>query len=414
MNQMSPVRFCLLLTLLTIAVSCSEEEPDLPAFEVEIKGDYLTTAEGWVILSNQAGEVIRTKELANDATIRIEVSGSHEEGDIYSLTFVKHYVRQDNGFHEYFIDSYLALEPSHFQLEHKFKLYSTIGNHSIIINNTPTPSSFGAFGLNVFYGYGSSNGTTDLYSGLYDEPADVYYYFFENNDNTHHYKRYQNAHINETVTIDFEDMVEMENETVLSMGTVSKADYQFFSFHEANYNWPFYMHYVQKTGAAANELHIYHPDFSLPEFGVIITSTTGDVTKSYTSLGTSVPTVFKSIDAELTSFTISNNVISFQSTGSFDHLSATAGNEFTGTSDLFRCVLNMPQELPAGYKIPAIPDAILSANPALAAYTFNFDAAIFDYSGLNSYQGYINKTLELNESLYESSNEILSKSYDLN
>lgn len=414
---MNPVRIFLLFIVLAIATSCSNEvEPELPDFLIEIKGEYLRAEEGWVILSNPAGEVISTREIANNTTLTIEVPDGHQEGDVYSLTFLEHYVREDNGKHEYFIDSYLALQPSHFQLENKNKVYTTIGTHSLVINNSPSTSSFGAFGLNVFYGYGSSSsGTTNLFCALYAEPADTYYYFFENNDNTPRYKRDQEAHVNEILAIDFDDMIPMENETLLTMGAVDEASYQFFSFQEANYDWPFYMHYVQKIGSDASELPIYHPDFSLPEFAVTITSTTDDVTKSYTSLGTSVPSVFKSMEAEISSFSISDDVISFASTGTFDHLRARAGNEFTGLSDYFRWVIDMPQELPLDYRIPAIPGEILSANPLLAAYSFDFkDITIFDYASLDSYEDFIEKKLMVNESVYKTSKEIFSKSFDLN
>jgi len=418
-NQVNLVRIFLLFIVFTIAASCSNEsepKPELPDFIIDIKGEYLSTGEGWVILSNPDGEVISTMEIENNTTQTIAVPDGHQEGDVYSLTFLEHYVREDNGNHEYFINSYLALQPSHFQLENKNKVYTIIGNHSIIINNSPSTSNFGAFGLNVFYGHGiNSSGTTHLTCVLYAEPADAYYYFFENNDNTPLYKRYQLAHVNEILTIDFDDMIPMENETVLNMGAVDESSYQFFSFQESNYDWPFYMHYVLRSGSEAHELPIYHPNFSLAEFAVTITSTTDDVTKSYTSLGTSVPSVFKSLEAEISSFTISSDVISFESTGTFDHLSALAGNEFTGTSDYFRWVMDMPQELPSDYKIPAIPDEILSTNPSLAAYSFDFkDVTLFDYASLDSYEDFIEKKLIVNESVYKTSKEIFSKSFDLN
>jgi hypothetical protein len=401
--------YTLLILNLFLIVACGEDEnkevgTSTQTLTFSIPENYLKPNEDvWVFITNSKGELLGVQQGDDNTQLTFELGEFPNNGTLilHQLNF-----ESEAPYSSTQIVSYTGIEPGNYTLKSSLRSSpDAAGSHKITIQNmlssynqmwAPSP------GLISAISFTPGGGTKTMDVAMLENPTNQFYKLSNATDRAvvHKYIQRDNVAFNDEITVDFSEMSSMDIQTLMfskSFQTISLSVQMFTDETKDQI-----LSIDSYVSANKNNLTIYYPGDE-SEYFTGITLSDDNRYFSYGKIGAYVSSI-KTLTADITALTFSDNEIEISTTGTFDYLqiiSSEAWPAETNDHDLTWSII-ASKKATSRFIIPQLPAEIISMHPVLANAVIKFDAAnVEDLVGIGGYGDYISRLLQSDESMYK-------------
>lgn len=380
-------------------------------FTIPVGAAYITDkTEQWVFISDENGGVVSVKQLENGQTYVVNTPEGFTKDQRYYFTRLQYYFDDFGGLGSLYTDSYFVtfahVKPGTYTLDFEQRTTpQTVGNHTIFVSGSPTNLSYSVLSLDARQGYflGSVPALPPLVvpavAFLSTSPADLLYYFYDYEDVelgkniAPRYHRIQNATSDGEEIVDYASLSEMDFNTINFVGA-TESYYSISYLKKAGEYQNSEQLIYQFNLVSPNELKMYTPEISFPEYITDISYKMGNNDYFYEKVSTQIASDFKQIQGNITDFSKSGKKITLQTSGTYTHAGVSSYQfsvEDNGDASSYGWVIYGPRGSTVEFTIPEIPAEIITKHPGVSTASYNFgDPILHNYIGLPDYDAVVN------------------------
>ena len=362
-------------------------------FTFQIGQNHLNAeTEGWIFISDASGKTLDNQQMVNGQTLVFETPEGFETDDEFTFNRLERSLF-DNFILNTFINSYQGLKSSSFTLDDGIKEPENppvIGSSTITVSNTDFSYFTGVESLEASEGFFAGSFPPDqipIVADLWKAPAKVIFWI-RNEDLVLQYEA-PSLMPGEVINLDISDFTPFDFINVPVEGATFSNYGLSYLLTPGDYDNTGFFNFEQDGNPEAIE--VFSPNLNPPEFIASLSYGNANESNSYTLVSAELPTEFKKLNGEITSFAVNGSEIEIGSIGNFNFLQARSSFfSITETliTDIDWSIFDGPGT--SLLKIPAIPDALLQLYPELAENEFVFDAAsLSNYIGIDGYEEWV-------------------------
>lgn len=365
-------------------------------------GFIIEDREQWVFISNQEGKVVSVKQLENGETYVVNTPEGFTPDSRYYLSRLQYNFSgfEFGSFTDSFIVTYADVRPGTYTFDfEQSTVQPFVGQYQIFVSGSPTNSTFDLISFDASRGFfiGLNPPLTPVViagaAKLFKSPADLLFYFYDLDDEEMGrnrapvYLRIQEATVGGETTVDYASLPSLSFNQINFVGA-TKSRFRLSYLRNVGEYQDLRVFLEQDNLVTPNELKIYFPEITFPEYITEINYSIGSTRYFYQKASTEVATEFKQLQGSISDFSRTGNKISIQATGNYTHVGTSSFSEINEENDFgfFGWALFGSKNGAVELIVPEIPTEILAVHPEVGTATYDFKApTLYNFIGLNNY-----------------------------